>query len=185
MKLNTLFVASVCASALFASCNPKTATDNQLKYTHTTLADGDAYHFYQVVGSKVNYELDYATSFAQSANSAQAKQVAAKVKEVYGAIIPLMDSLAIVNHVDFPIKGAERFVAATADSTSAAATAVAHTDEDYVKHVLKQTTAVKTQFERLSNNTNEGLRDFARAQMANVNDLFTLAGGKADAHAKH
>lgn len=184
MKLNTLFVASVCASALFASCNPKTATDNQLKYTHTSLTDGDAYHFYQVVGSKVNYEVDYAASVEQSATSSQAKQVAAKVMEVYGAIIPLMDSLAIVNQVDFPIKGAERFVAATADSSAVAST-VAHTDEDYVKHVLKQTTAVKTQFERLSNNTNVGLRDFARAQMDKVNELYTLAGGKADAHAKH
>lgn len=184
MKLNTLFVASVCAGALFASCNPKTATDNQLKYTHTSLADGDAYHFYQVVGSKINYEADYAASVEKSAASSQAKQVAAKVKEVYGAIIPLMDSLAIVNQVDFPIKGAERFVAATTDST-ATASEVAPNDEAYVKHVLKQTTAIKTQFERLSNNTNEGLRDFARANMDKINELFTLAGGKADAHAKH
>ena len=45
MKLNTLFVAAVLASTTLSSCVFKTADERQLKYTHTSLVDGDAYAF--------------------------------------------------------------------------------------------------------------------------------------------
>ena len=181
MKLNTLFVASVCAAALFASCNPKTAEQNQLKYTHTSLADGDAFHFFQVVGGKMVYEADYAASVANSSSSDKDKQLAAKVKEVYTAILPVLDSLATANQVDFPIKGAAKFVEVAADSTHQAA---AHT-VDYAQHVQHETAVVKDLFERLSHNTNVGLRAFAKENLAKIEEIYTLSGGKADAHAHH
>ncbi|GHE47796.1 hypothetical protein [Sphingobacterium griseoflavum] len=201
MKFNTLFVAGLCASALLASCNPQTAKENQLKYTHTSLVDGDAFRFFQVVGGKVVYEADYAAYVETVASSSQAKQLAAKVKEVYTAIIPTLDSLAIVNQVDFPIKGAAVFTApndkgaeevhSAADSTLSNHTAVGHThgdvysDESYIHHVQHEAAAIKDQLERLSRNTDLGLRTFAEENLEKVKELFKLAGGKEDAHAHH
>ncbi len=194
MKLNTLFVASVCAGALLASCNPKTANENQLKFTHTSLVDGDAFQFFQLVGAKVAYEVDQATYVAGVATSPQAKEVAAKVKDVYGSLLSTLDSLATSNQVDFPIKGAAPFVApqaggaiveTLADSTSAPVASVAFSDEGYVHHVQHEAAIIKDQFDRLSRNTNKGLRDFAQANLKKVNEVFTLAGGKEDAHAHH
>lgn len=184
MKLNTLFVAGVCASMFFASCNPKTAQENQLKYTHTSLADGDAYHFFQVVGAKAAYEADYAAAIEKSASEAQVKQVAAKAKEVYGSILPVLDSLAVVNQVDFPIKGAAKYEAPVADTTATHAVA-AHGASDYVKHVQHESAIIKEQFERLSVNTNVGLREFAKANIEKVAELFKLAGGKEQAGGHH
>ncbi|WDF67718.1 hypothetical protein PQ465_15565 [Sphingobacterium oryzagri] len=210
MKLNTLFVAGICASALLASCNPQTAKDNQLKYTHTSLADGDAYQFFQKVGGKAVYEADYATYMETAGSSSAAvKQLAARVKEFYGSIIPTLDSLAIVNQVDFPIKGAKLFVApsesATVAATQTAATDSAHVDhiaahgahaahghgaaaigEDaYMQHVQHETAVVKDQFQRLSRNTDKGLRTFAEANLEKIAELYKLSGGKEDGHAHH
>ncbi|WP_437918245.1 hypothetical protein [Sphingobacterium sp. LRF_L2] len=204
MKLNTLFVAGVCASALLVSCNPnKTASENQLKYTHTSLADGDAFNFFQLVGAKAVYELDYASYVEEHSASAQEKQLAAKVKEVYASIVPTLDSLATLSHVDFPIKGGKVFVAPTeehnvahshvqehsSDSTAHAATHV-HSDDHanhggYVHHVQHESAIIKDQLERLSRNTNTDLRAFASENLEKVAELFKLAGGKEDAHGHH
>lgn len=193
MKLNTLFVAAVCASTLLASCNPKTAVENQLKYTHTSLVDAEAYSFFQIVGSKIPYEVDYAKYVETKTSSTQVKQLAAKVQVLYGSLIPQMDSLAIESDVDFPIKGAQKFSAvaqaesATTDSTAVSAHAehAPYSDEAYLLHVQHETAKIKDQFERLSRNTNRSLRDFAAAQIEAVGEVYTLAGGKAEAHGHH
>lgn len=194
MRFNTLFVASVCASALLASCNPKTAEKNQLKFTHTSIADGDAFQFFTVVGGKLVYESDYATYVATAATSPKAKQLAEKVKEVYGSLIPKLDSLATENHVDFPIKGAETFKVPAVDSVAAVDSAAvvdadhsspAYTDEAYVQHVLHEVTIIKDQFERLSRNTKSELKRFGAENEEKLNEIFTLAGGKVDEHAHH
>lgn len=178
MKLNTLFVVGVCASALLASCNPvKTGNERQLANNNTTLIDGDAYQFFQKVSARAVYEHDQAAYVAQVATSSQAKQVAAKAEEVYGALIPVLDSLATVNQVDFPIKGAAKFDAASLDST--------FSDEAYVQHVQEETAIVKGQIERMAHDTDKGLRAFAHQYQESVNELFTLAGGKAEAHGHH
>ncbi|TDS17280.1 hypothetical protein [Sphingobacterium paludis] len=204
MKFKTLFVAGVCASALLASCNPQTAKENQLKYTHTSLADGDAFQFFEIVGAKVVYEADYAKYAQTAATSAQVRQLAAKAQEVYAAIIPGLDSLAILKQVDFPVKGAQPFAAphetvhsaahqnhaadsATADlhATASHDHAGAYSDESYMHHVQHEAAAIKDQFERLTRNTDKDLRSFAKANVEKVNELFVMAGGKEDAHAHH
>ncbi|SJN17705.1 hypothetical protein [Sphingobacterium sp. JB170] len=188
MRFNTLFVASVCASALLASCNPKTAEKNQLKYTHTSIVDGDAYEFFKVVGSKLVYESDYAAYAASVAKSPQAKQLAEKVNEVYSALIPAVDSLATQNQVDFPIKGAEVFkspVVAAVDSVETEHAVKAYSDEAYIHHVLHEVTIIKDRFERLSRNTGMELREFGSENEEKINEIFTLAGGKADEHGHH
>lgn len=187
MKFNTLFVAAVCASALLVSCNPKTATDNQLNFTQTTLVDGDAYQFFQIVGAKAVYEADYAGYVETVANSSQAKQVAAKSKEVYASLLPAMDSLAIVNQVVFPIRGAEVFKAEEfgVAADSAGTDVKVYSDEAYLLHAQNEAAAVKKQIERIVRNTNAGLQDFAKANLEKVSELYILAGGKEEAHAGH
>ncbi len=207
MKLNTLFVVGVCASTLFVSCNPKTAQENQLSLTHTSLVDGDAYRFFQLVGAKVVYENDYASYAASVAGSSQAKQLAVKTQEVYSSLIPGLDSLAIAKQIDFPIKGAAKYTASNevetvvtgqeelaeddADTTDVEEVAVSHqtsssySDEAYIQHVQHEAAVVKEQLQRMTRNTDKDVRAFAEANLEKVAELFTLAGGKEDAHAHH
>lgn len=207
MKFNTLFVVGVCAGTLLVSCNPKTAQENQLSLTHTTLVDGDAYQFFQLVGSKAVYENDYASYAAGVASSSQAKQLAAKAQEVYSSLIPRLDSLAIAKQVDFPIKGAAKFVASKEVETLATVeevvedgtdsidvaedVTVAHTgsasysDNAYIHHVQHEAAVVKDQLQRMTRSTDKEVRAFAEANLEKVAELFTLAGGKEDAHAHH
>lgn len=207
MKLNTLFVVGICASTLLVSCNPKTAQENQLSLTHTTLVDGDAYQFFQLVGSKAVYENDYATYAAGVASSSQAKQLAAKAQEVYSSLIPGLDSLAIAKQVDFPIKGAAKFDVSTEVQTAVEreivagnrvdsvdleedlavnhVTSTSYSDNAYIHHVQHEAAVVKDQLQRMTRNTDKEVRAFAEANLEKVAELFTLAGGKEDAHAHH
>lgn len=206
MKLNTLFIVGVCASTLLVSCNPKTATDRQLSLTHTTLVDGDAYAFFQLVGAKAVYENDYASYAAGVASSSQAKELAAKVQEVYGSLIPALDSLAIAKQVDFPIKGAAKFEAlgVSTDSESVVRevsdegdgdaveeveavenSPTSYSDDGYIQHVQHESAIVKEQLKRMTRNTDKEVRAFAETNIAKVTELFGLAGGTEDAHAHH
>ena len=206
MKFNTLFVVGICAGTFLVSCNPKTAQENQLSLTHTSLVDGDAFQFFQIVGSKVVYEKDYAAYAVGEASSSQAKQLAEKAQEVYSSLIPGLDSLAIIKQVDFPVKGAAQY-----QVSGQAQTAVAHevaagnrvdsaavevseaqpvraagfADDAYVHHVLHEVTTVKDQIQRMTRNTDVDVRAFAEANLERVTELFKLAGGTEDAHGHH
>lgn len=198
MKLNTLLIAAACAGTfMMTSCNP-TAQENQLKYTHTTLVDGDAYQIFQIVGEKIPYEADYATYAEGVASSAQAKELAGKVKEVFTDIIPNLDTLATRFQVGFPIRGAKEFSASTelqavaVTETDSTATDVApaplakvYSDESYVHHVQHEVAEIKKQFKRLSRNTNKDLRDYAASQLERLDELYKLAGGQEDDHSHH
>jgi len=206
MKLNTLLVAAALASTSLSSCVFNTAEEHQLKYTHTTLVDGDAYAFFRQVGSIAPYEVSYAEHVATVGN-AQAKDAAAKAAKFFSDILPQMDTLATKYHVDFPILGTEKFTGAgheniavepnaapvvVNDSTiadSAAPVLLQHaevySDQEYLSHIQHQVALIKEQFSRLSRNTNKDLRDFAQAQTETIAQLFTAVGGKEDAHAHH
>lgn len=186
MKLNTLFFAAICAGTLFNSCVDKTAKENQLKYTHTTLVDGDAYAIFHKVGEAVQTGLSLAEQ-TEASGDAASKAVATKVKAYYTQLLPSLDSIATVLHVDFPIKGvpAEHAVASTTatDSTAVAIAAVAHAD--YGHHAQHEVAVVKEQLTRLSRNTNASLRKFAESQLSLVSELYTQIGGKEEAHGHH
>lgn len=205
MKLNTLFIVGVCASTFLVSCNPKTATDRQLSLTHTTLVDGDAYAFFQLVGAKAVYENDYASYTAGIASSSQARELAAKVQEVYGSLIPALDSLAIAKQVDFPIKGAAKFEALSVSTESQSVvqavsdegdedameveairnSPTSYSDDGYIQHVQHESAIVKEQLKRMTRNTDKEVRAFAETNIAKVTELFSLAGGTEDAHVHH
>lgn len=198
MKLNTLLIAAAFAGTfLTMSCN-RTAQEKQLKYTHTTLVDGDAYQIFQIVGAKMPYEVDYATYAEGVASSAQARELAGKVKEVFTDILPNLDELATKNQVDFPIRGAKEFEApienqsvVEADSiqtdaaVAPAVVAETYSNEGYVLHVRNELAEIKKQFKRLSRNTNRELRDYAASQLDRLDELYKLAGGQEDEHAHH
>lgn len=202
MKLNTLFVVGVCAATFLGSCSPKTAEERQLNLTHTSLVDGDAYQFFQLVGAKTVYENDYASYAAGVANSSQAKQVAAKSQEVYSSLIPALDSLAIIKHIDFPVKGSAKFAAPSAvttveteqedidtaeveDAAVGQQASATYSDGAYIQHVQHEAAVVKDQLKRMTRNTDKDIRAFAEENLQKVTELFTLAGGQEDAHAHH
>ena len=188
MKFNTLFVAAICAGSLMTSCVNDTAKQNQLKYTHTSLVDGDAYSFFQVVGEIALDGVKYA-EYAEKSGDAKSIETAGKVKAYYNQLLPLLDSLATANQIDFPIKGIpqghdENEVSST-DSTAVETAHAAHDHFDYIHHAQHEIATVKERLQRLSHNTNGPLRDFAAKQLESVKSLYTEIGGKEDAHGHH
>jgi hypothetical protein len=193
MKFNTLFVAAICASSLMTSCVHDTAKENQLKYTHTTLVDGDAYAFFQVVGETALDGVKYA-EYAEKSGDAKSTEIASKVKAFYTQLLPTLDSLATANQVDFPIKGIpqghgeeEANTATVADSTAHTATVAheAHDHFDYAHHAQHELATVKDHLTRLTHNTNAALRSFAKEQLEIVSELYVQIGGKEEAHGHH
>lgn len=187
MKFNALFVAAICAGTLLNSCVHKTAQENQLKYTHTSLADGDAFSVIHKVG-------ETAMTGAKHAEHAEgsSKEVADKVKSFYAQLLPALDSLATAFHVDFPIKGvpSDDAVAATADSTADSVSVATHEHDgghhaDYAHEAQHEIALIKEQLTRLTRNTNKEMRAFAEKQLSIASELYTAIGGKEDAHAHH
>jgi len=204
MKLNTLIVATVFASTTLSSCVFKTADERQLKYTHTTLVDGDAYAFFRNVGTIAPYEVSYADHVSKAGNP-HAKEVAGKVSQFFVELLPEMDRLATKFHVDFPILGTATYqdsqkenqeVLQSNDSTNLddsvaltdlkqATSNSTYSDEAYLHHVQDQLAIVNIHFKRLSRNTNKELRDFAQSKTETISQLYTAIGGEEDAHAHH
>lgn len=207
MRLKTLIVATVFASTTLSSCVFKTADEKQLKHTHTTLVDGDAYAFFRNVGSIAPYEVSYADHVSKAGNP-RAKEVAGQVSQFFVELLPEMDRLATKFHVDFPILGTAEYqdsqnenqeVIHLSDSTnlddSAALTDIkqqeqvisnsTYSDEAYLHHVQDQIAIVNLHFKRLSRNTNKELRNFAQSKTETVSQLYTAIGGEEDAHAHH
>lgn len=186
MKLNTLFVAAICAGTLFNSCVNKTATENQLKYTHTSLADNDAFSGFQVIGENALSGAKYA-EWAEKSGDAKAQEVAAKVKGYYTQLIPALDTLATSLQVDFPIKGIPtgHDEAEGSETTTDSTAHVAHNHFDYVAHAQHEVATVKERLERLTRNTNKDVQTFAKQQVELISELYTQIGGKVEAHAHH
>lgn len=185
MKLNTLFFAAVCAGTLFNSCVNETAKENQLKYTHTTLVDGDAYSIFHKVGETVQVGAVTAEQM-EATGEAKSKEVASQVKAYYAQLLPALDSLATSVQIDFPIKGiptAGEQATASVDSVVAVPTTHAHVD--YVHQAQHEIALVKEQLTRLSRNTNKDLQKFAKKQLDIVSELYTQIGGKEEGHAHH
>ncbi len=201
MKLNTILVAGACASVLFTtSCQPSMG-ERQLKYTHTTLVDKDAYNAIRIIGGKVPYELDYA-SHVEANGTSEDKALAAKVQATFAGMLAELDTLATKNQVDFPVLGAKQFKAENSEHTAehVAATdstaAVAHTDhaehghahgaaDHYQHHVQHEVASIKDQFTRLSRNTNKELRDYAASKLEALSELYKQAGGTEEAGGHH
>lgn len=193
MKLNTLFVAAICAGTLLNSCVNKTAQERQLAYTQTSLVDGDAFFAIQKIGEAALVGSQYAERAGASAD-ANGQAVAGKVKSFYDQLIPELDRIATLVQVDFPIKGipaidAEESVEADTASTDttnvAQEVAAPQTHRDYVSQAQDEIAIIKEQLKRMTRNTNVDIQQFAKAQLETANELFTAIGGKEEAHAHH
>lgn len=193
MKLNTLFVAAICAGTLLNSCVNKTAQERQLAYTQTSLVDGDAFFAIQKIGEAALVGSQYAERAGASAD-ANGQAVAGKVKSFYDQLIPELDRIATLMQVDFPIKGipaidAEESVEADTASTDttnvAQEVAAPQTHGDYVSQAQDEIAIIKEQLKRMTRNTNVDIQQFAKAQLETANELFTAIGGKEEAHAHH
>jgi hypothetical protein len=172
----------------------KTAQERQLKYTHTSLVDGDAFKSIQIIGEAVLTGVQYAEG-AEASADAKVKETAAKVKAFYTQFIPELDRIATASHVDFPIKGIPVVGEQTetvaqleveADSTVAVIeTERSHASVDYVHHAQHELALIKDQLTRLTRNTDNEVQNFAKNQLPAVSELYTAIGGKEEAHAHH
>ncbi|MFD2743940.1 MULTISPECIES: hypothetical protein [Sphingobacterium] len=195
MKINTILVAGAFAGVLFTtSCQPS-MKERQLKYTHTTQVDGDAYRALQTVGKKIPYETDYASYVENNSSVGENRTLAAKVRTTLGGMIADIDTLATRYKVNFPIRGAKQFeaeqqnhsavLASDSTVTSPAETHSDVSDAHYAHHVQHEVAAIKEQFSRLSRNTNKELRDYAASKLESLNALYKEAGGKEEAGGHH
>lgn len=175
MKLNTLFVAAVCASTMLSSCVFETAQENQLKYTHTSLVDGDAFAVIQIVNGTAVDGIKHAEA------ATEAKDVAAKVKGFYTQFLPQLDSIS--TKFDVTLYPVPVYTAAATDTL--AQQEVAHSHQDYTHQAQQELSVIKLQLERLTRNTNEHLQIFAKEQLTKASTLFVEIGGKDEGHAHH
>lgn len=185
MKFNTLFVAAICAGSLMTSCVNDTANQNQLKYTHTSLVDGDAFAYIQTIGETALDGVKYA-EYAEKAGDSKSVGIASQVKSFYTQMLPSLDSLATISQMDFPIKGIpqghdEADSTSTADSTAHAA----HSHFDYVQHAQHEIAVIKDKLKRMTRNTNVDVQKFGKKQLELATDLYTQIGGKEEAHGHH
>lgn len=177
MKLNTLFVAAVCASTLLNSCVFKTAQENQLKYTHTSLVDGDAFAAIQHLNETAVNGIKYA-ELAESEGNAAA--VAVKVKSFYTEFLPQLDAVSTKWDVTFnPVPPIDaQYIDSTAVHADPKSTGYTHEAQLEIAYVKEQLT-------RLTKNTNADLQRFADEQLAKASALYTEIGGKEEAHSHH
>lgn len=178
MKLNTLFVAAICASTMLNSCVFKTAQENQLQITHTSLVDGDAFAVIQNVNETATVGLKYA-EYASSTDAN--KDAAAKVKNFYTQLLPKLDSIA--SEFDVTLNPVPMPSAPTVDTT--ANTVATAGQVNYLHEAQSEIAFVKEQLKRLTRNTNEKLQIFANAELTKADELYKQIGGKEEAHANH
>lgn len=178
MKLNTLFVAAVCASTLLNSCVFKTAQENQLKYTHTSLVDGDAFAAIQHLNATAVNGIKTAKLAEGEGNTAD---VAVKVKNFYTEFLPQLD--AVSTKWDVTLNPVAVININTVDTT--AVVEDVKKSAGYAHEAQLEIAYVKEQLTRLTKNTNEDLQIFAKDQLAKASELYTQIGGKEEAHAHH
>lgn len=193
MKLNTLFVAAICAGTLLNSCVNKTAQERQLAYSQTSLIDSDAFFAIQKIGEAALVGTQHAER-ANVAADANGQAVAGKVKAFYDQLIPELDRIATVVQMDFPIKGippieAEENIATrdeVIDSTAIIEETVpVQPQKDYVQQAQNEIAIIKEQLGRMTRNTNEDIQQFAKAQLETANEVFAAIGGKVGAPTHH
>lgn len=177
MKFNKLFiVAAVCGTSLLASCDFQQGADLQRKYSKASLADGDSFQLLKLIGDRAQYEVAYAKYAEQASSSAEVKKVAQEIQAVYASLDANLDSLATSLQLVYPNHGVPAF---QADST------VAFDDKAYLAHVQKDVADINLKLAQESKNTNVAVQHFAHEQAAKFAEIYTLAGGKAEAHAHH
>ena len=180
MKFNTLLVAAICAGSLMTSCVHETAKKNQLKYTHTSVVDGDAFAYFHIIGETLQNGIKHAES-AENSGEANSVEIASKVKAYYTQLMPVLDSLATANQVDFPIKGVpyeEEVADTTAQDSTAHIAHVSHAHSDYVHQAQHEVATIKDRLTRLTHNTDKGIQDFAKKQLEIITELYSQIGGK-------
>lgn len=174
MKLNTLFVLAVCTSTLMSSCVFKTAQENQFRYTHTSLVDGDAFVAIQHVNETAINGIKLAELVS---NDGKSQNTSSSVTDFYSQFLVQLDSISnkfdvILNPVPSPVMK----VTSVVDSVEGNTEVIAET-WNYDQEAKEGVLFVKGQLERLSSNTNEDLQVFAKKQLALANELYSQVWG--------
>lgn len=174
MKLNTLFVLAVCTGTLMSSCVFKTAEENQFRYTHTSLVDGDAFAVLQHVNETAVNAVKLAEVAAQDA---EMQNTSARLKDFYGQFIVSLDSIS--NRFDVilnPVPSPEMNVSLEVDSLGEEIVSTA-VDLNFNHKAQEDVLFVKSQLERLLRNTNKDLQVFANQQLTKANVLYSEVWG--------
>lgn len=181
MKINKLFVVAACASTLLASCG-ETAADRQRQYANASLADGDAFAMIKFVGENGNYLVNLADVAAKQSSSAEVKNLAAKIKESYATVLPELDGLAKELHVGDAQRGVPTFqVPASIGSDNTKA----FNDKAFLAVVLEKQGEINSRLSHEEHNTNKDVIHVSEESLKKVEEIYKLAGGKAEAHGHH
>ena len=179
MKFNTLFVAVISASTLFASCSYQTGLDKQRKYVNATLADADAFRLIKYVTENGNYLVSLADYADKASTSSDVKTLAGKIREVYGKVLPETESLGLDLHVGDGERGVPPFEAPKSlggDSTTT------FNAQAFKALVAEKQGEINTRVSREEKNTNPSVIHYSEESLNAMKEVFELAGGKEEHH---
>ena len=194
MKWNKISLVAAGAVFLLGSCTRHSGepVGRAVLFNNKSNVDTDAFDFYKTVHGTAAYEIGLAGEMSSKATSAQVRELAGKVVEIYESVLPELEELASSEHVLLPASGTVRWEPTETDTTAGDSLQVAATqqtdaitEQNYVAHVKHEQERILTQFNRAARNTNTHMRAYAAEKLPLIQELYTLAGGEAGHGAHH
>lgn len=153
-----------------------------LLLNNETNVDTEGYMFFKLAHEKAVYEVQLAKYVQSVASSAATKNLASKISDLYGEMIPELETLATTFHVVLPDPGIPGFAMPHHFATDSL---TSFNNEAYAAHVQHEQSTILEQFNRASRNTAKPLKDYAKEKLPAVKEVFALAGGHEDHGAHH
>lgn len=153
-----------------------------LLFYNETNVDTEGYLFFKLAHEKAVHEVQLAESVQSAATSATTKNLASKIIDLYGGMIPELENLAATFHVILPDPGVPGFSMPHHFGTDSL---TSFSDEAYAAHVQREQGAILEQFSRIDRNTSKILKVYAKEKLPAVREIFALAGGQEEHGAHH
>ncbi len=176
-----LFIAAVGGVLFLGACGNGNA-NKALLYNNATNVDSEGFDFFKTVHEKAAFELELAKHAASVSSSSEVKALTAKITEVYGAMIPELENMAVEAKVVLPDPGTPAFQLPEKLATDSLG---GFDDHAYLDHFVHAQKAILNQFKRVDRNTLILLNDYAAEKLPVVEELYAMAGGEEDHGAHH
>ncbi|MFC7523630.1 DUF4142 domain-containing protein [Parapedobacter sp. GCM10030251] len=184
MKLRNIFLMALPLVAAVSSCTRHAGepAKRSLLLNNETNVDTEGYLFFKLAHEKAVYEVQLAKYVQSVGASAATKNLASKISDLYGEMIPELETLASAFHVVLPDPGIPGFSMPHHFATDSL---TGFNNEAYTAHVQHEQGAILEHFNRVSRNTSKTLKAYANEKLPAVKEVFALAGGHEEHGAHH
>lgn len=181
---NSFLIAGSLAVLVLGSCtrHQGESVSRGGLYNNESSVDSEGYTFFKLVHEKAQAETQLANYVQTATASAEAKDLARKIVEMYEPMTTELEELAGSFSVLLPDPGMPGFAVPQHFDADTLGTFDGAT---YIAHVQHEQAAIMEQFNRLSRNTNKKLREYAKEKVRSVKTLYAAAGGKEDHNGHH